>query len=334
MVHEHKINTSEHYVEPEQIDFIGILVKLWKGRFIIITSICICVVLSVAYIFLAKEKWLSTSIVTQPDAGQIYPYVHALDTVYGSNASKINDVQLSIIQRFGSSFSALSETLSNKTEPEKLTIEEAVKGQGLPLKLTYTGESAESAQKILASYIQRVDDEVSKGLASDLISTIKMRKFDLQQSLTTQERVVSEQKDLRMAQINQALAVAQQSDITKPQVSQADQVSQDTMFLLGSDALQAMVKNESHRPLPFPDSYYQTRQSLLDVMNLINGENSDDIKAGEIHSYRYVMKPSLPIKRESPKRILTLFLAIILGGIIGSCIVLSRDAFINYKSSR
>lgn len=43
------------------------------------------------------------------------------------------------------------------------------------------------------------------------------------------------------------------------------------------------------------------------------------------------MKPNLPIRRDSPKIAITLILAVLLGGIIGSAVVLGRNALRNYK---
>lgn len=331
MQDDNKINVGYSGV-PEPMNVIDLMVRLWRGKLIIIITTIVVLILATGYIFLVKEKWISTAIITQPDAGQISNYTHALNVIYGNNTPKINDTQSSIIQRFGSSFSALSETLDNQETPEKLTIDEAVKGQSLPLKVTYTGPTAESAQKTLATYIQQVDDEVAKGLEHDLVSMIKSRKIDLEQSLKTQEKVVTEQKNLRIAQIVQALTVAEQSNIKMPNVQQMDQVSQDTLFMLGSDALSSMIKNESTRPLPYPDSYYQTRQALFDVTDLEVGDKADEIKADNLHSYRYVMKPTLPVHRDSPKRALTLILAVLFGGMIGAGIVLVKDSLRGYRA--
>ncbi len=44
------------------------------------------------------------------------------------------------------------------------------------------------------------------------------------------------------------------------------------------------------------------------------------------------MKPTLPIRRDSPKRGLTLVLAVLLGGMIGAGVVLGRNAVRNYKA--
>ncbi|MEW5562710.1 LPS O-antigen chain length determinant protein WzzB [Enterobacter asburiae] len=324
-------SSTGHSSEPEQIDLIDLIVQIWSGKVTIIVCVIVAILLAVGYIMVAKEKWTSTALVTQPDSGMVSSYANAMNILYGNSAPSIGAIQQDFITRFNSSFSALSESLDNQEEPEKLNIETAVKGQSLPLRVSYTAHTAEEAQQTLAKYIQQVDEDVAKAVEGDLKSNIGSRKNDLEQSLTTQEKVATEQKALRIAQISQALTIAEQSKIKLPQVQQADQVSQDTMFMLGSDALSAMVKNEATRPLTFPDSYYQTRQTLLDVENLMSGGKDDEPKVSNIHAYRYVMKPTLPIRRDSPKRAIILVLSVLLGGMVGAGIVLGRNALRNYQ---
>lgn len=317
-------NLSGRSNEPEQIDLIDLVIQIWRGKVTVTICIIVAVALAVGYLTVAKEKWTSTAIVTQPDVGQIGSYNNAMSILYLNAAPTVPSVQSDFIGRFSSAFSALSETLDNQEEPEKLTIEPSVKGQQLPLKVSYTGSTAEEAQKSLANYIQQIDEHVSKEINTDLALNIKSRASDLQNSLETQEKVAQEQKALRIAQINQALSVAKQANIKLPQVQQADQVSQDTMFMLGSEALSSMVNNEATRPLTFSDDYYLTRQNLLAV-------NSLKIDPDSIHAYRYVMKPTLPVYRDSPKKSITLILAVLLGGMIGAGVVLGRNALRNYK---
>ncbi|HFM2351513.1 TPA: LPS O-antigen chain length determinant protein WzzB, partial [Escherichia coli] len=218
-----------------------------------------------------------------------------------------------------------AETLDNQEEPEKLTIEPSVKNQQLPLTVSYVGQTAEGAQMKLAQYIQQVDDKVNQELEKDLKDNIALGRKNLQDSLRTQEVVAQEQKDLRIRQIQEALQYANQAQVTKPQIQQTQDVTQDTMFLLGSEALESMIKHEATRPLVFSSNYYQTRQNLLDIDNL-------DVDKLDIHAYRYVMKPTLPIRRDSPKKAITLILAVLLGGMVGAGIVLGRNALRNYNA--
>jgi Chain length determinant protein len=314
--------SSRH--DPEQIDLIDLMMQLWRGKWVIAAFVAIMIVLAGIYLTTAKEKWTSSAIITQPDAAQIATYTTALNILYGSSAPTMLDTQLRVIGRFNSAFSALAQALENQEAPEKLTIQAAVKGQSLPLSVSYVGETAEAAQKQLAQYIQQIDEQTAKELDVDLKDNIKQQIITLNDSLQNQEKVSQEQKDLRIKQITEALKFAQAAKITAPQIQQTQDVTQETMFLLGSEALNSMIEHESTRPLVFSGAYYQTKQNLLDIQNL-------NVDPASIHAYRYVMKPNLPIRRDSPKKGITLILAVLLGGIIGSGVVLGRNALRNYK---
>ncbi|TIM58515.1 MAG: LPS O-antigen chain length determinant protein WzzB [Mesorhizobium sp.] len=310
--------------DPEQIDLLDLVLQLWRGKWMIATFVVVFIALAVGYLTFAKEKWTSSAIIAQPDVAQIATYSNALNILYGSAAPSMLDVQTRAIGRFNSSFSALAQALENQDEPEKLTIEPAVKGETLPLSVSYTSTSAEAAQKQLAQYIQQVDEQTSKELTVDLQSSIKEQIKTLNDSLVNQEKVAQEQKDLRIKQIVEALKNAEAAKISSPQIQQTQDVTQETMFLLGSEGLKSMIQNEASRPLVFSAAYYQTRQNLLDIQNL-------NVNPDTIHVYRYVMKPDLPVRRDSPKKAVILVLAVLLGGMIGSGVVLGRNALRNYK---
>ncbi|MDH1317722.1 LPS O-antigen chain length determinant protein WzzB [Enterobacter bugandensis] len=310
--------------DPEQIDLLDLVLQLWRGKWMIATFVVVFIALAVGYLTFAKEKWTSSAIIAQPDVAQIATYSNALNILYGSAAPSMLDVQTRAIGRFNSSFSALAQALENQDEPEKLTIEPAVKGESLPLSVSYTSTSAEAAQKQLAQYIQQVDEQTSKELTVDLQNSIKEQIKTLNDSLVNQEKVAQEQKDLRIKQITEALKNAEAAKISSPQIQQTQDVTQETMFLLGSVGLKSMIENEASRPLVFSAAYYQTRQNLLDIQNL-------NVNPHTIHVYRYVMKPDLPVRRDSPKKAIVLILAVLLGGMIGSGVVLGRNALRNYK---
>ncbi|WP_435927052.1 LPS O-antigen chain length determinant protein WzzB [Dryocola sp. BD613] len=320
-------NVARQHIETksEEVDLIDLFIQLWKEKLTIIAFTALAIFLAVIYLFVAKEKWTSTAVITQPDAAQIATYNNALNVIYGNGAPNLTDVQNRVVGRFSSSMSALSETLFNLDEPEKLTIAPAVQGQQLPLKISYVGGSPEEAQTKIAQYIQQVDEQIGEELGVDLNDSIKLQITTLVDSLQTQEKVAQEQKELRIKQISEALKFATEAKVASPQVQQTSDVTQDTLFLLGSEALTSMIKNESTRPLVFSGAYYQTRKNLFDIQNL-------KIDPKTIHAYRYVMKPTLPIRRDSPKRGITLILATLLGGMIGAGVVLGRYMIRNYKT--
>lgn len=310
--------------DPEKIDLIELVFQLWRGKWIISVFVVIGVVLAGVYLTFAKEKWTSTAIIGLPDAAQVASYSNALSILYGSGPN-ILEIQSRVVGRFNSAFSALANTLENQEDPEALKIGRTDKEQELPLTVTYAGETAERAQKQLALYIQQVDEQIAKELALDLKNNATLQISTLQDSLQTQEKVAQEQKDLRIKQIAEALKYAKAANVITPQIQQTQDMTQESMFLLGSEALSSMIQNESTRPLVFSPAYYQTKQNLLDIESL-------KIDPATIHVYRYVMKPDLPIRRDSPKKAITLILAVLLGGIVGSGVVLARNALRNYKS--
>ncbi|WP_342324572.1 LPS O-antigen chain length determinant protein WzzB [Kosakonia sp. BYX6] len=324
MTHEKNNLNFRQSNDAEQIDLIEVLLQIWRAKWIVAFFIAFTLVIAGVYLTFAKEKWTSVAVISSPDAGQIANYTSAMSVLSNDDNFDIGDIQQRVIGRFNSAFSALAETLSNQAIPENLTINTAVQGQPLPLKVTYQATTAKEAQRKLAEYIERIDQLIAKELVDDLKINTKSRTENLVESLSTQEKVAQEQKDLRIKQIEQALAVAKEAEVHSPQVQQTENVSQDTLFLLGSAALQSMIKNESSRPLVFSDDYYKTRQNLLDLQTIV-------VQPKSIHSYRYVMKPSLPIHRDSPRKALTLALALILGAIIGSGFVLMRNALRNYQ---
>ncbi|WHP29866.1 LPS O-antigen chain length determinant protein WzzB [Trabulsiella odontotermitis] len=324
MTQDNNNGTDARRVDSEQIDLIDVVIQLWRGKVTIGVCIIIAILVAAGYLFIAKEKWTSTAIITQPDTAQIATYSNALNILYGNAAPNVTDLQTRVVDRFNSAFSALAESLNNQEKPEKLAIEPVVKTEKVPLQITYQGQTAEGAQQQLAKYIQQVDEQIAKEIDVDLKDNITLQIGTLSDSLETQEKVAQEQKDLRIKQIQEALKFAEQANITKPQVQQTQDVTQDTMFLLGSDALNSMIQNESTRPLVFSPAYFQTKQTLLDIQNL-------KVDPTTIHAYRYVMKPDLPVYRDSPKRALTLVLAVLLGGMIGAGVVLGRNAVRSYR---
>lgn len=210
--------------DPEQIDLIDLLVQLWRGKMTIIISVIVAIALAIGYLAVAKEKWTSTAIVTQPDVGQIAGYNNAMNVIYGTAAPKVSDIQATLVGRFSTTFSALAETLDNQEQPEKLTIEPSVKNQPLPLIVSYVGQTPEGAQKQLAQYIQQVDEQVNEELEKDLKDNIALSVKNLQDSLKTQEVVAQEQKDLRIRQIQEALQYANQAQVARPQIQQTQDV--------------------------------------------------------------------------------------------------------------
>ena len=312
--------------DADEINIIELLLSLWHAKWLISLFVLLGLLISGAFVTLTPQKWSSTAIITRPDSAQIASYTHAVNVLDAGSTLDSQAIESSVINRFAVAFAALTDTLHNQRRQENLTIEPTVKGQTLPLKVTYQAASAQAAQAKLAEYITQTDRAIAHDLEVDLRENVQQRITALKSSLATQEKIAQEQKDLRIEQIKEALKFAQAANIATPQGRQGDNVTQDTLFLLGSEALSAMVKRESMRPLAFPEGYFQTRKQLLELTDL----NPDKIN---LSVYRYVLKPTLPVYKDGPRVALSLALGGLLGLFIGCGLVLGRNALRGYKKS-
>lgn len=306
---------------PEHIVLRDLVMSIWRGKVTVIVCMITTTLLSLLYIYVAKEKWVSTSIITQPAFSQFSSYYRAMNIIDSSSTSSIQET---LSKRFKFSLDVLSEDLKNKERPETLTVKEE---PNQLLRVSYTAQSAEEAQLALTKYIQQANNSVIDTIDIDLNHLMYYRQSYLEQSLITEEKVATEKKALLIAQIKQALLIAEQTKIKLPQIQQEKSDAPDMLFMLGSDILLSMLKNESTRPLIFPDSYYETRQSLAKINELIgsNKEADNALNGKNTYSYQYIMNPTQPINHDSQKRVITLILALLLGGMVGSSLVLWRQ---------
>ncbi|MEJ4044804.1 LPS O-antigen chain length determinant protein WzzB [Erwinia sp. SLM-02] len=317
-------------VRNDELDLIEILVQLWRGRKVIIISVIIALIFALSYVFLAKEKWTSKAIVTLPAAGQVANYNAALSVLYAQSPQDkpaIGTLQQQLFNRFSGSMSALSSELENLDEPQSLKVQQVIKGSSEPLRISFTAETAELARKQLGEYIQRVNDDVVDDYGADIRRSLSVKTRELTDSLDTQKQVALDKKQQRIDVIKQSLKIAEASNITRSQLNQAEFLSDDTLYLLGTVSLQAMIANEATKPLPLDAAYYDTQRSLLAMTHL-------KIQVDNLQSYRYIAPGDLPIRRDSPKRVLTVLLSVILGGIIGSGIVIGRLVSQQYRQRK
>ncbi|MFS2224600.1 LPS O-antigen chain length determinant protein WzzB [Pantoea sp. B65] len=313
----------------DELDLLDIIAQLWRSKMIIMATMFALMVVAGIYLVVAKEKWTSEAIVTLPSAGQVANYNVVLNVLYAQypqDKLAITDLQKQLFGRFNASMSALSGSLHNLEQPLDLKVDQVIKGQIEPVSITFSAESAKQAQQELGKYIQGVNKQVVSDYGADILRNLAVKKRELSESLASQVQVAKDKKSRRIEVMKQALKIADASKLEKSQLQQAEYLSDDTLYLLGSEALKAMIANESTKPLVFDDYYYETQRGLLSIQDL-------SVQMNELQSYRYITQPDLPIRRDSPKRVLTMLIAMLLGGILGSAIVLGRSMSRKYRDS-
>lgn len=303
--------------DDEDMDLLDLMRQLWRGKMAILVFMLVSLISAGAYLFFAKEKWTSIAIVTLPDTGQFVNYANALSVI----PQMPSNIQQNLFERFRIGMEAASLTVKGESKTgEVLKISPFIKGLEPPLEFRYTSETAKGAQDQLNTWITRAQASILKELYDDLKHSVNAKKIALKQSLAVEEAVANEKKDRHLRFLNYARTVALQADIKAPLFPKMGSIDESTLFLLGSRTLDVMVENDKQNPPLLRNDYYNMRQDLLKL----NGLKFDTL---DLSTFRYVMPPTLPVKRDSPKLPLTLIVALLLGGILGSIYVLCRNGF-------
>lgn len=311
----------------DEIDLLDVIAQLWQGKKIIILVVIVFAIAAAGYLAIAKEKWTSRTIVSSPASGMIANYNASLSVLYTQSPldkPPLPDLQQQFFGRFTASMSALSGALLNQEKPQVLKIDQVNKGSNDQFTIAFTAHTAKDAQAQLAKYITQVNARIVDGYAADLRRTVGVKTRELTSSLEAQKQVAIDKQQQRLNAIKQALKIAEAADLKSSALNQAEFMSDDTLYLLGTSALQSMIQNESTRPLVFEQNYYDTQSALLEVTHL-------KIDLAHLQSYRYIAEPDLPIRRDSPKKTLVMLLAIILGGVVGAAVVIGRNVSASYR---
>ncbi|MEN3753680.1 LPS O-antigen chain length determinant protein WzzB [Mangrovibacter sp. SLW1] len=310
--------SSDERPQFDQIDLFDIIRQLWAGKKTIFISVVACIILAAIYAFTAQEKWTSTAIITLPDSGQVSAYTQAENVLYPRSAPSTREIQNAFFKRFQGGIAALSIQLQNQEEKEELSSEEMSKDQRDQIKISYVGLTSKDAQTKLNEYLKKVDSSIVTDVDGDLDANIKARTNELKDAISSLEKVAKQKKDDRLHILNQALIIAKQSNIEEPQLNNSSVVTDDTLFSLGSNALTSMIDNYKNAPLPLDSDYYSTMQNLLSVESLNQNKRI-------ISTFRYIMKPNLPIRKDSPKKAIILIISVLFGGVLGSGYVLTKN---------
>lgn len=307
-------------ISDRDIDSFFSLKKLWQGRFLILSFLFFFAIAGIVYSNVVSEKWISRAVVTLPSSGQIANYDATLNVIYADNMSdkiSIGDQQRQLFNRFSSSLNALSSSLANLEKPINLKVDLLTRGDSNILSVSIVESSAKKAQDELSKYLNQVNENVVQEISNDIKHDVGVKTKTLKDVLELNEQIAIDKREHRIKVIGQALKIAKQSGHDKSNLSQAEFLSDDTLYLLGSDALKSMIDNGSTRPLSFDESYYNAKRALLALTHF-------KIDLRDVKSFRYISNPDLPLKRVSPNKSLIIILFSLLGLVIGSLIVLLK----------
>lgn len=298
--------------ENQEIDMFDLLLQLWKGKKIILCTLVFALIVATAYLIFHKPKWISTAVVSLPETGQVADYTNTLLLLYPSGVRKegaaetflpsISDIRAAAFDRFSALLSArlIQDEYKDTVRTEVLKMTQSLSANTAPpIKLSYIAGAPEQLDSSLRTLVEQVNQDVGKQLIDDLKANIALRKQELTASLAIQEKLAKEQREQRIE-------------------SQALREAGDAVVVIRKDV-------DSQRN--YADEYLNTQEQLLKLAAL----EPEKMKIG---TFLYVVEPTAPQEEESKNGIIIVLLSLILGGIAGVGIVLTKHAVHSYQQRR
>jgi LPS O-antigen subunit length determinant protein (WzzB/FepE family) len=349
-------NASPYQLLPaprEEIDLLSVFTTLFAARKQIIAITFIFVLAGIAASFLLPQKWTSQAIITPPENEQMIELRRAMInmTVLGVSAKvDASTIYNMFLKKFDSQalreqFLAKSpyvQALLNNQDVDSselhraiITVSEKFKAQNNvdPKKsdnapysswtLSFAAPDAGDAQQVLENYIQFINAEVNKDVLQDLKNAVELKVAFEKDKLQLDRTMLENEHNINVQRLGYSLQVANAAGIKKPVYSNGQAVKDDPDYsvALGADGLTEKLKIEqSIKDVAQLNASMQNREHLLAQLEAINVGDVD------FTPYKYQMQPSLPVKKDGPRKSLIIVLAALVGLIVASGTVLVRHA--------
>src|SRR5690606_34079107 len=210
---------------------------------------------------------------------------------------------------------------------ELLRIKSFDKDQIAPYyEFSFTADSPEQAHELLTGYLHWVNDLSFRLVDEDFNNHLDAQILSRQTELANIEFKLRTERQNRIENIENALHTAQLADIKDYVVARQTEGAtvielsdSKRLFMLGQKYLNAELKTAREAPLIYPPRYYEMQRELAQL---------EPLRKYEVKtlSYSYQLPPTLPVKRDSPKRALIIALGTLVGGLLGCFWVLAVAA--------
>lgn len=217
-------------------------------------------------------------------------------------------------------------------------------------KISFYAETPDDAQNVLSQFISEINKAAYKIELDNFLLYFNELVEDLNYEKTKFERDLSIHKSVQLENLENALKIAKEAGITEytksfgltnnqSAIQQALTVSEAKiplsdsklsdgtyLFMLGEKYLKAQLDVLKNSGIVYPPRYYQVSSLLSELEPLLI-----KAKQAKANAFSYQASPDYPVKRDWPKRLLLLVIGFILGFLISSIVVLTREVISNIK---
>lgn len=177
-------------------------------------------------------------------------------------------------------------------------------------KLSFTADTSEDARKILEGYISVVNSSVEESIKNKIQRQITL---SLHGEEAKYGMALSRLKNNQLVNINRlgySLSIAEAAGVKRPLYSNGTAIKDDPDFsiALGSDGLRRKLEIEkSIKDFSQLNTDLQNSKLLIDKLRELKLTDID------FSAYKYLMMPTEPVKKDSPKTALIVLLATLIG---------------------
>ncbi|MCD1124782.1 Wzz/FepE/Etk N-terminal domain-containing protein [Jinshanibacter sp. LJY008] len=332
----------------DEIELFALLVKLWQKKFWIVSCMIVATLIAGIYAFTAKEQWTATAVIDVPGYDSISNYYEGVHLVEGNSEriSSPDNVAEKLFRQFinqASSYNELSKFVGQseyfkRFASGKNTDEMANLLNELVDNISFTKEKdstsyivkfpaseANSAQKLLENYMRTVNGNVGELQYNQLTLQIKNKIISIKNQMDTLKVIAEEKRQAETKNIKMALVIAEKSNIKRPELNGLTRIDNSNLFLLGNDALKAMLDNIEKQPLVLTDGYYDLQRQYINL-------ESFNINRDKAQAFAYLKSPAVPLVKDKPKKLLILLSGMIIGLFISIGYFLGKILIVNYNN--
>lgn len=357
---DHAVITSS-----DEIDLLELFNTLWKRKFLIILIAALGFWGAYGLSLLKKEEWRSTANVVAPRLANTTELIEKNRQVQRI-INPGEDVNISgLMNRVFSTFLYTAADSDEKysylaqTEVFKRLVEKEGANPGLILDelsrrlsvqlpddknetlasgylLSFVSDTAESAQNILSGYIANINRVAIETSQKEFINSLEAKIAIRKQKIDDIERDLHNSRKVAIENYSDALLTAQKAGIkstpstllgrtdSSNNVVLEINANPQQLYLQGEEILTALLDVAKNTPITYPASYYRLHYEIEALEPLLDNHPT-------FESFNYLMRPTLPPKREAPKRALMAVIGGMAGGILASLYVLVAAAFANRR---
>ncbi|SPY08779.1 LPS O-antigen chain length determinant protein WzzB [Oligella urethralis] len=355
--------------EQDEIDLLDLLSTLWAHKFLIILFTVLGFAAAYGLSLLQTEQWRSSAAVVAPrlvDTEGLVTEARTIQHINNPNSIKnpkedidINQFLINIFNNFlytaadhdekqsYLSKTALFQRLQKDAEPnvvldrlsQNLSVQlpdEKNKSLATSYTLSFISDTPESAQEVLSGYIDNINQVATKTIRNDFYNDLNSKIAAAKQGKEILERAANTTRQINIEHYTNALSIAQKAGIKSVSgglaglngiansevMLQIDLNNPELLYLQGEEILSALLEVAKNSPVIYPDEYFQLQYRIEALEALQN-------KEPEFQAFSYLMRPTLPPKRSSPKRAQMAVIGALVGGVLSCLVVLIMAAFRN-----